>query len=110
MPYRNEPKYPHPPILKPPIPPAPHLTSRGACSECHIPAVVAGDGDMKVCPRCYAMLWHRDYASEQRLQRQEAARLAAQAAEIRRAEKEAQKRLERELGEKQVTEKPPETI
>lgn len=95
------------PVLRPVIPLAPRLTSRGACSECHVPAVVAGDGDIKICPKCYAMLWHRDYIGEERQRRQEAARLAASAAAVRRAEVEAQKRLDREL---KTSEPPPETV
>src|SRR5262245_30486140 len=104
---RNEPRTP--PVFRPSVPPAPHMTSRGACSDCHVPAVLAGGGDMKICPRCCAMLWHRDYAGEQRRQRQEAARLASEAANIRRAEKETQKRLDREL-RTQTSEPPPEIV
>ena len=73
------------------------MTSRGACSDCQIPAIIAGDGDMKICPRCYALLWRRDYSAEERLKRQEATRIAAAAAAVRRAEKEAQRQLDREI-------------
>ena len=83
-------------MFRQPIPPAPHLTSRGICSDCRVPAVLAGNGDLKVCPRCHALLWHRDYMGEQRRLKQEAAKTAAEAAAIRRAEKETQRRLERE--------------
>jgi hypothetical protein len=93
---RNEPKHPDPPILKRAIPPAPYLTSRGTCSDCHVPVVIAGDGDLKICPKCYGLLWHRDYAIEQRRARQAAAAAAAAATEVRRAQKEAQKQLDRE--------------
>jgi len=85
------------PIFKQQVPPAPHMTSRGACSDCQIPAIIAGDGDMKICPRCYALLWRRDYSAEERLKRQEATRIAAAAAAVRRAEKEAQRQLDREI-------------
>ena len=94
---RNEPR---PPVFRPVIPPAPHLTSRGCCSDCDIPAILAGEGDLKICQRCYAVLWRRDYGAEQRRQRMEAQRLAAAAAAIRRAEKEAQQQLDREMKEK----------
>jgi len=85
-----------PPIFKPKISPAPHLTSRGACSDCHVPAILAGDGDLKVCSRCYSVLWHRDYTGEERRRRLEAAKLAAEVAAFRRAEKEAQQKLDQE--------------
>ena len=86
---RNDPSHPSLPISRQMILPAPYLTSRGACSDCHIPGIAAGDGDIKICPRCYAMLWHRDYGAEQRREKQ--------AVEVRRAEKEAQKQLDREF-------------
>jgi len=92
---RNEPR--PAPVHRRAIPEPPHLTSRGACSDCRIPAIVAGDGDLKICPRCYALLWHRDYMGEQRRLRQEASKAAIEAAAIKRAEKEAQKKLDSEL-------------
>jgi hypothetical protein len=94
--FPREPKRPEP-LPRPKIPPAPHLTSRGACSDCHVPAVVAAQGDMKVCPKCYAVLWRRDYTAEQRRAKQLAAAVATEAAAIRRAEKEAQRKLDQEL-------------
>lgn len=94
---RNDPSHPSLPISRQMILPAPYLTSRGACSDCHIPGIAAGDGDIKICPRCYAMLWHRDYGAEQRREKQAAAAAAAAAVEVRRAEKEAQKQLDREF-------------
>jgi len=103
---RNEPR--PAPIYKRPVPFAPHLTSRGACSDCHIPAIVAGNGDLKVCPRCHAVLWHRDYMGEQRRLKQEAYKAAIEAAAIRRAEKEAQKKLDRDLKASTEQKEPPE--
>ena len=97
---RNEPR--SAPTFRPVIPPAPYLTSRGACSDCHVPAIIAGDGDLKICPRCYGLLWHRDYSGEERRKRQEAARLVTAAANIRRAEKEAQQQLDREMNTPQT--------
>lgn len=95
MTQRNEPKHPDPIVRRVP-PPAPYLTSRSTCSECHVPSVIAGNGDIKICPKCHALLWHRDYAAEQRQQKLKAEKIAAEAAAIRRAEKEAQQRLNRE--------------
>jgi hypothetical protein len=85
-----------PPAFKPKIPREATLTSRGACSDCHVPAVVAAGGDMKICPKCYSVLWRRDYAAEQRRQKLQAEKLAAEAARVRRAEREAQARLDRD--------------
>lgn len=53
-------------------PPAPYLKN-GLCSDCEVEAVVAGEGDMKVCPKCHAVLWHRDYSQELRRERLERA-------------------------------------
>jgi len=92
-----------PPIFKAAIPQAPHLTGRGACSDCHVPAIIAGEGDLKICPRCYAVLWRRDYMAEERRKRLEAAKLAAEAAAFRHREKEAQEKLDREVKLQQET-------
>jgi hypothetical protein len=72
--------------------PAPALTAKGDCSECKVLAVVAAEGQMKVCPRCFALLWHRDWSKE------EAARSAARSADIAahrlRLKEEKQRQLE----------------
>jgi len=71
-------------------PPAPYMMS-GMCSDCGIEAIICGDGDMKVCPKCAALLWHRDYGAEvlqrraarlEELKRMEAERRAAKAAAL----------------------------
>jgi len=41
-------------------PPAPYMLN-GLCSDCAIEPVFAGDGDLKICPKCHGLLWHRDY-------------------------------------------------
>jgi hypothetical protein len=64
--------------------PEPFLTSTECCSECKVPALAAGGGDLKVCPRCYAVLWHRDYTEEAR--RFRAAQRAAAIAYERQAQ------------------------
>jgi hypothetical protein len=52
--------------------------------------VVAGDGQLKVCPKCYAMLWHEDYsAEERRIRAERAAVVAAKNAEAHRLKLEA---------------------
>ena len=52
---------------------APHLTRKRTCSDCHVEAVEAGDGQLLVCPRCYALLWHRDWSAEERKRKAEQA-------------------------------------
>jgi hypothetical protein len=46
--------------------PAPYLTARDCCSACDKLAVNAGNDELKVCPRCYAVLWHCDYMEQDR--------------------------------------------
>ncbi len=60
--------------------PAPHLTRKHTCSDCHVEAIEAADGDMIVCPKCFNMLWHRDWSAAER-ERKAAA--AAEAKAIR---------------------------
>jgi hypothetical protein len=62
----------HNELIRPLPPPAPYLRS-GLCSDCGVEAVIAGDGEMKICPRCWALLWHRDYREEDRRRRAERA-------------------------------------
>jgi hypothetical protein len=65
--------------------PAPHLTSAGRCSDCGVHAMPAGDGDLKVCPHCYALLWHADYSTHERQRKAEALeRATARAIEQKR--------------------------
>jgi hypothetical protein len=61
-----------PPVFKPELPaPAPHLNKAGRCSDCGVQAMPAANGNMKVCPHCYALLWARDYSEEDRRRREE---------------------------------------
>lgn len=80
------------------VPPAPILTKSGCCSRCQVPAILAGDRDLKVCPQCYALLWHVDYSEEVRAKREAAAVLAAarkrEADEARREVREQKKRAQ----------------
>lgn len=62
-----------PPYQRPRTAPAPHLTVGNLCSECHVRPVWAAGQDMKVCPNCYALLWHIDWDAEAKAQRAKAA-------------------------------------
>lgn len=68
MPTKLPPK--HPPVTRPTVATAPVLTEDGLCSACQVRAVVAGQSEYKVCPRCYALLWHVDHEAEQRAARE----------------------------------------
>jgi hypothetical protein len=46
--------------------PAPRLTKDGRCSDCSVQAMLAGGGELKVCPQCHALLWHVDWSVEER--------------------------------------------
>jgi len=74
--------------IHPPVPrrevlaPAPSLTGNNQCSDCHVRAVTLAGGDLKVCPQCFALLWHRDWSAEERERRLgERARLEAMRAQ-----------------------------
>jgi hypothetical protein len=54
---------------------------------------------MKVCPKCYGLLWHRDYGAELRLKREAAVKLAAEREAQRRADKAATKAALKEGGD-----------
>lgn len=63
--------------------PAPTL-SGGMCSDCRVPVMAAGDGEYRICPKCYAVLWHKDWAAEFRIREKErASERARKAAEVR---------------------------
>jgi ribosome-binding protein aMBF1 (putative translation factor) len=84
------------------IDPAPFLTKEGRCSECGVKPLILANSELLVCPRCYAVLWHRDYTAElkrKRLAAEAAAREQAAEAKAKR-EQEKQERLQRrqELG------------
>jgi hypothetical protein len=83
-----------PAIFRPLVPPAAHLTKHDCCSDCNVPAVLAGNGDLKVCPQCYSLLWHHDWSVEERQRRREAA-AAAKAADAARQQAREAKRQER---------------
>jgi hypothetical protein len=85
-----------PPIMRPTEPPAPVLTKHGRCSDCNTTAVWAGDHDLKVCPDCFALLWHEDWSAEERLRRQEAAARAAAKDAAARAAREAAREAARQ--------------
>jgi uncharacterized Zn finger protein (UPF0148 family) len=69
---------PHPaPSPWPAVPGAPTLTPVGCCSDCGEPAHVIMDGSVKLCPRCYAVLWTRDSENAARRRAEEAIRRKA---------------------------------
>jgi hypothetical protein len=66
----NPTKPPRLPMRRPVLPPpAPLLTKDGCCSDCSVQAMLAGGGELKVCPQCHALLWHVDWSAEERRQR-----------------------------------------
>ena len=81
-------------VFRPALPPmAPHLTKHGRCSDCNATAVVAGGGELKVCPHCFCLLWHRDWGAEER-------RVKAEQAAINKAANAEMKRLRQEAHDK----------
>ena len=58
---------------------APHLTRKHTCSDCSVPAIEAGGGELTICPKCFGVLWHRDWSAEER-QRKAAVAAANKAA------------------------------
>jgi hypothetical protein len=78
------------PVFKPELPaPAPHLTKVGRCSDCGVTAMPAANGDMKVCPHCYALLWARDYSEENRRRKEEERAAAREREHERRVQRQA---------------------
>lgn len=78
------------PIPRQYIAPAPRLTKDGFCSDCQVKAVLAGGDQLKVCPKCYALLWHQDWSAEEKLKRAERAlAVAAANAEAKQRKHEA---------------------
>lgn len=53
--------------------PAPELTKTGHCSDCGVPAIWTAGNELRVCPKCYALLWHADYTPEREQQKELAA-------------------------------------
>jgi hypothetical protein len=50
-------------------PPAPTLLKNWSCSDCNVSSIVIAQGEMRVCPKCYALLWHIDYSTEAQARR-----------------------------------------
>jgi hypothetical protein len=76
---------------------APHLTRKHTCSACEVEAIEAGDGDLIVCPKCFGLLWHRDWDAAERKRKAEIAaanRVAHQKA-VDQAQAEAAERRHR---------------
>jgi hypothetical protein len=61
------------PYVRPHVDPAPTLLKNWRCSDCNMPSQVIADGNMRICPQCYALLWHTDWSAEARRVRAEAA-------------------------------------
>ena len=90
-------------------PPAPAMTRHGLCSDCAVPAIWAADGDMRVCPKCYALLWRKDYSVEMRQKKLAAMEVARQREAERRAQKAAMKAAAK-AGSHQIVTPPPDEV
>jgi hypothetical protein len=77
-------------------PPAPHLTSDNLCSACRVRPLSLRGGDLKVCPSCYALLWHADWSAAENERK---AQLNLQRVAAGRERREANLRLRRERQE-----------
>jgi hypothetical protein len=53
------------PITRPAVPPEPHLTKSGCCSECKMRSLLIADGDLRICPKCFALLWHANWSANE---------------------------------------------
>jgi hypothetical protein len=85
------------PYVRPYVSPAPILLKNWRCSECNVPSILIANGDLRICPRCYALLWHQDWSAEARKARSDAA-LAAEYArlEVRAQKEDTRRELERQ--------------
>lgn len=83
------------------VPFEPRLSKSGLCSDCGVVAILADNGNMKICPRCYGVLWSRDSEDHLRKKQAEATAAAARMAE-RRAFKTKLKAREEALKNKDV--------
>jgi hypothetical protein len=63
------------------------LTEGGFCSDCRVKAMWAAGRDMRVCPACYSLLWHRDWIGEDRARAAAATAIAAERTAAARREK-----------------------
>lgn len=41
-------------------PAAPFLKDNNRCSDCGVAAQTIANGEMKICPKCYGLLWRAD--------------------------------------------------
>jgi hypothetical protein len=87
---------PTPIYRRPQVPPAPYLTKHDLCSDCEVAAERAGDDELKVCPRCYALLWHRDSPEDRRRRQAAAVEVQKRAAAIQKRREEAAAKREAE--------------
>jgi hypothetical protein len=79
-----------PPVIRPDMPaPAPTLTDDWKCSDCGVKSVTAAGGDLRVCPKCYSVLWHVDWSEEGRRKKEEALAAAAMGRYAARQERKA---------------------
>lgn len=69
------------------VTPAAVLTEGGYCSDCRVKAMWAAGRDMRVCPACYSLLWHRDWIGEDRARAAAATAIAAERTAAARREK-----------------------
>ena len=70
------------------VSPAPFLMF-GLCNECQVVPILAGENDLKVCPKCYALLWHQDFTYAYRVkQLRERERESLRLAQLRKAKEE----------------------
>ena len=70
-------------------PAAPFLTAADLCSDCKVKPVTLDRGAMRVCPNCFALLWHANSGTE------ESRRAAARKLLVDRAEAASRERTRR---------------
>jgi hypothetical protein len=85
-----------PPWQRPHVDPAPTMLKNWRCSACNVPSQVIADGEMRICPQCYALLWHQDYSAEARRARE------AKALEAELARREGQRLKHEEFLKRQA--------
>ena len=54
--YRHHEKHPTRVFPTLAVPPAPKLTKDDQCSECRVPAISIDQNQIKICPKCCAVL------------------------------------------------------
>jgi hypothetical protein len=60
------PNRPPTPWDREPAPAAPALTDDGLCSECNAPAKLICKGEVEICSKCLAVLWHSGLVEKRR--------------------------------------------